>query len=68
MRKRDASFKQVLNEGLRAGLGRAARRPAAPFKQLTFHMGKPVIDLTKATALASELEDVELASRLKRGR
>lgn len=68
MRKRDASFKQVLNEGLRAGLGRHSKRSVAPFKQMTFHMGQPIVDLTKATAFASELEDLELLSKLKQGR
>jgi hypothetical protein len=31
-------------------------------------LGKPRFDLTKAGALAAELEDDELVSRLRRGR
>jgi hypothetical protein len=30
-------------------------------------MGRPLVDLTKATALAAELEDQELAARMQRG-
>ena len=68
MRERDASFKQVLNDGLREAL---SGRPAAvrePFRQMAFHMGEPLVDLTKATALAAELEDLELAARLRADR
>lgn len=66
MRERDASFKQVLNDGLRAGLGRS-RQKVEPFRQRTFRMGRPQVDLTKATALAAELEDLELLNRLQAG-
>lgn len=67
MRERDASFKDVLNEGLRAGLG-ARGAAKAPFRQPTFDMGLPLVDLTKATSLADELEDQALAARLQQGR
>jgi hypothetical protein len=35
---------------------------------LTFDMGKPGVDLTKAVALAAELEDEELIARYRRSR
>ncbi len=66
MRERDKPFKQVLNDAVRQGLRPPAMQPAAPFRQLTFSMGKPLVDLTNATALAAELEDQELIARLGR--
>ena len=55
----------MLNDALRAGL-RASERRVETFEPLTFDMGAPRIDLTKATALASELEDDDLIARLRR--
>ena len=66
MRELGKSFKQVLNDAVRQGLRRASAKSAAPFRQLTFCMGKPLVDLTDATALASELEDRALITRLRR--
>ena len=66
MRERDKPFKQVLNDAVRQGLREAGTKPAAPFRQLTFSMGKPLVDLTNATALAAELEDQGLIARLGR--
>ena len=55
-------FKQVLNDAVRAGLKqRPARVP--PFKQRVFSLGKPKVDLTKAGALAAELEDLEVIAK-----
>jgi hypothetical protein len=55
-------FKQVLNDALRAGLQRpSARLP--PFKQRVFSLGRPKVDLTKAGALAAELEDQEVIAK-----
>lgn len=49
-------FKQVLNDAVRAGLGRPAARVPA-FKQPVFSLGRAKVDLTKALALAADLED-----------
>ncbi len=68
IRERDSSFKQVLNDGLRKGLVAGGAPKRKPFKQLTFDMGLPLVDLTKATALAGELEDLENIKKLKLGR
>jgi hypothetical protein len=67
VRRRGEPFKQVLNNAIRAGLRRMKRRDEA-FEPLIFDMGKPLVDLTKATLLASELEDDELVSRYRRSR
>ena len=55
-------FKQVLNDAVRAGLKRPAAR-VPPFKQKVFSLGKPKVDLTKASALAAELEDQEIIAK-----
>jgi hypothetical protein len=60
-------FKQVLNDAVRAGLKRPARATVA-FKQPVFSLGRPLVDLTKANALAADLEDQDtLAAMAKRG-
>jgi len=67
VRKGGKSFKQVVNNAIRAGL-RAMKQPAEAFQPLTFNMGKPRVDLTKASSLAAELEDEELIRRHRRSR
>lgn len=49
-------FKQVLNDAVRAGLGRPAAR-APTFKQPVFSLGRAKVGLTKAASLAGELDD-----------
>lgn len=65
MRDRGLSFKEALNEAVRAGAAprRARRRDPLP----TYDMGEPLVDVTKALRLAGELEDQERAARLARG-
>lgn len=58
MRERGITFKDAVNQAVRTGLGtRSEKLP--PFKQRTFHMGVPLVDLTKALALADELDDID---------
>jgi hypothetical protein len=67
MRERGEPFKQVLNNAVRAGL-LASRQPpkrAKHFKQRTFDMGKPLVDLTKALALADELGDEAFIAKMQ---
>lgn len=67
MRARDTSFKQALNDAVRQGLRPAGARGAVPpFVQRTFNLGLPLVDLTKANALADELGDQDLIERMKR--
>jgi hypothetical protein len=66
MRERGEPFKQVLNAALREGLRGGARKPAKPFRQRTFDLGRPLVDLTKALSLAAELEDASAVSRARR--
>ncbi len=68
MRERRAPFKQVLNAAIREGLTSARRNAGKRFKQPTFDMGKPLVDLTKALSLAAELEDAEMIAKMQRRR
>lgn len=65
MRDRGLTFKEAVNESIRAGIdpGTAIGAPDLP----TFDMGEPLVDVTKALKLAGELEDQELSARLPRG-
>ena len=56
MRERGISFKDAINQTLRAGLGRGttAAKYSVPVHDLVL---RPGVDLTKALRLASELED-----------
>lgn len=64
MHERGLSFKEAVNEAIRAGTTGAGGNEA----KLPVHdMGEPIVDITKALRLAGELEDQELAARLRRG-
>jgi hypothetical protein len=65
MRERGLTFKEAVNEAIRAGMRRD--RAGGGSKVPTFDMGEPLIDVTKALRLAGELEDQALADRLARG-
>lgn len=62
------SFKEVVNEAVRAGLEseRALPRPK-PYSVEPISLGDPLpgVDLDKAVTLAGELEDDELARKLQ---
>jgi hypothetical protein len=63
MREHGLSFKQALNQAVRTGLGRHQGGPVPPFRQRRFNLGRPRIDLTKALALAGELDDQQTLER-----
>jgi hypothetical protein len=60
-------FKQVLNDAVRAGLQSPAGK-ALPFKQPVFSLGRVKVDLTKAGALAADLEERAVIETAKRAR
>ncbi len=68
MRETDSSFKRVVNDALRRGLRPHDRAARKPFVQRVFDGGVPLVDLTKAAALAAELEDQALIAKLAQGR
>jgi hypothetical protein len=66
MRERGISFKQAVNDAIRAGLTDADSREEYTFP--TYDLGEPLVDLTKANQLAAELEDEELIRKLRQGK
>jgi hypothetical protein len=60
MRERGLSFKEAVNEAIRAGLGTESTGTYTTPRDL----GPARVDLTKALQLAGELEDDALARRL----
>ena len=66
MRERGLSFKQVLNDAVRAGL--ASGRERTPFRTPTADLGVPSVNLDRALALAGELEDEELVRKQRAGK
>jgi hypothetical protein len=68
MHERDASFKQVLNDAVRQGMSDRKARPRHRYVPMTVDLGRQLVDLTKANALADELEDLALLEKLITGR
>lgn len=64
------SFKATLNDAVRAGLTKpsAASARRKPPDWPVYDMGVPLVDLTKAGALAAELEDLDLIEKQRRGK
>ena len=65
MESEAVSFKQALNDAIRAGLGGGPAEP--PYVMPVFDLGVPKADLTKALLLAGELEDEDVVRRMRRG-
>lgn len=65
MTAKGVSFKRALNDAIRES---RAGRIDAGFTSLTFDLGPPRIDLTKANQVAGELEDEAVVEKLSRGR
>lgn len=65
MRERGISFKQALNEAIRAG---ADENRGAPFRTATASLGVPVVNLDRALQLAAELEDEDLVRKTRVGK
>jgi hypothetical protein len=66
MRERGLSFKEAVNEAIRAGLGPA--EPGGGGYTTARTLGPARVDITKALSLAGELEDEALTRRLTEGR
>ncbi len=62
MRERGLTFKEAVNEAIRAGATTPGRR--RPFRTPTFDMGQPAVPVEKALRLADKLEDEELLREL----
>lgn len=66
MRTRGRTFKQAVNELIRASQVRDSNRP--PFQTATAELGLPSVNLDRALALAAELEDEELLRKSRLGK
>ncbi|MHB2023359.1 MAG: antitoxin [Mycobacteriales bacterium] len=66
MRNRGRTFKQAVNELIRASAVRD--QPRAPFRTATAELGQPSVNLDRALALAAELEDEELLRKSRIGK
>ena len=62
MRDRGLTFKEAVNEAIRAGASGGPRRRA--FRTPTAEMGVPRVPIDKALRLAAEIEDEELIRKL----
>jgi hypothetical protein len=56
------TYKQVVNEALRAGLS-VAEKARHPYVPVSFSMGGSLVNLTKANSLAAELEDQDTLAK-----
>jgi hypothetical protein len=65
MAAKGVSFKRALNDTIREG---AHGRVDVGFTSLTFDLGLPKIDLTKANQIAGELEDEAILEKMRQGR
>ena len=65
MRERGVTFKQALNDAIRAG---AAPTPTVPFTTETADLGTPSVNLDRALQVAADLEDDELIRRMRAGK
>lgn len=65
MAERDITFKEAVNEAIRRGAAPAAReRVRVP----TRRMGRPLVNLDRALALAGDLEDEETIRKMRAGK
>ncbi len=65
MRERGVSFKQALNDAIRAGLAPTKRNGARRFTQKTYALGaEQNFRWDKALAVADAIEDEELSRKL----
>jgi hypothetical protein len=67
MHERGISFKQAVNEAIRAGLAGESRNDPE-FRTETVAMGRPRVGLVHAMRIAAELEDQELARKAEAGK
>lgn len=65
----EESVTKVLNRLLRRGIAaeeNGEEQQKKAFKQRTYSMGKPLIDMNKALAISLEMDDIERLQKLER--
>lgn len=69
MQQRGVSFKEAVNEAIRAGLTETGTdRPREPFRTRTAALGVPAINLDRAVGVAGDLEDEEIVRKARLGK
>lgn len=63
MQERGVSFKEAVNEAIRAGAGASGR----PFRTSTASLGPSRVNLDRALQVVADLEDDELVRRMRAG-
>jgi hypothetical protein len=66
MKERGLTFKEALNDAVRAGLGGSAQERRS--WTTPSDMGRPAVNLDRALQLAGELEDEELVRKTRVGK
>lgn len=64
MRERGQGFKEAINDAIREG---AASAEPGSFSTPTFAMGRPTVDLDRASQLAGDLEDEVIMRKMRGG-
>ncbi|HEX6256014.1 MAG TPA: hypothetical protein VFZ70_09405 [Euzebyales bacterium] len=64
MREHGVSFKEAINEAIRAGVRQTS---AVPFRTEAVSMGRSSVNLDRALQVAADLEDDELLRRMRTG-
>jgi hypothetical protein len=61
------SLTKLVNNLLRKAVNGPApsATPKKPYREKTYSLGRPLVDMTKALALASELEDEEIIRKME---
>jgi predicted transcriptional regulator len=69
--REETSMTKLLNRALREwllGRPKALETKKRVYREKTFSMGKPLVDLTKALALSAAVEDEAILEKLSRGK
>ena len=66
MRREGVSFKRALNDAIRESAPQR-RSPRVDYVTPAVSLGRPAIDLDRALQVAGELDDEELARRMRAG-
>lgn len=67
----DVSLTAIINQTLRKGLTakqKAVAKDVSEYREKTYSMGKPLVDLTKALSLAAALDDEERLAKMDLGK
>jgi hypothetical protein len=64
--RQGTSLATLVNRALRHGVSvlKKGTKPARPYRERTFAMGRPKVNLDKALAMAASLEDEEVCQEL----